>query len=236
MIILLVIMFVLFSGLESGADIYKYMANDGTICFTNVPMDRNGSIVMKEKRSYQKSNRDYSNVYVDKESFHNIAEEKARRHNIDPRLVKAVIKVESNWNPNAVSPKGAQGLMQLMPSTASIMGINDPFNPDANIEGGVRYLKYLLRKFNGNISLALAAYNAGPKLVERIKSVPPIPETITYVKQVINYYLRSNGSIVNTDFPEIKSREVKRDPRIQKIVLKNGTVLFTNSYFVILYE
>lgn len=230
MVAILIIIFVLFSRLESRADIYKCISDDGTIYFTNAPMDRNGSVVVKEKRSYQRSNRQYSNGCADRESFHNMAEEKSRQHNIDPQLVKAVIKAESNWNPNAVSPKGAQGLMQLMPSTASIMGVSNPFNPEANIDGGIRYLKYLLQRFNGNLTLALAAYNAGPKLVERIKSVPPIPETITYVKRVINYYSRGNGSAVNIGFPEIKSQEIKRDPRIQKMILKDGTILFTNSY------
>jgi soluble lytic murein transglycosylase-like protein len=230
MVALLVIMLVLFAGLESSADIYKYISDDGVVYFTNAPMDRNGRVVMKEEKSYQKPNKEYARVYAGRGMFHNMAEEKARRHNIDPQLVKAVIKAESNWNPNAVSPKGAQGLMQLMPSTASIMGVSNPFNPEDNIDGGIRYLKYLLQKFNGNLTLALAAYNAGPKLVERIKSVPPIPETVMYVKRVINYYSKGTGAAVNIDFPEIKSQEIKRDPRIQKITLKDGTVLFTNSY------
>ncbi len=230
MVAILIIMLVLFTGLEAYADIYKYISDDGTVYFTNAPMDRNGSVVVREKRSYQRSNKQYSNAYVDREGFHNMAEEKARQHNIDPQLIKAVIKAESNWNPDAVSSKGAQGLMQLMPSTASIMGVSNPFNPEDNIDGGIRYLKYLLQKFNGNLTLALAAYNAGPKLIERIKSVPPIPETITYVNRVINYYSKGNATAMNIDFQKIKNQEIKRDPRIQKMVLKDGTVLFTNSY------
>ncbi len=231
MVALLVIMLVLFTGLESHADIYKYISDDGTVYFTNAPIERNGTVVVKEKRSYQRPNKEYKNVYVDRENFHNMAEERARRHNIDPQLVKAVIKAESNWNPNAVSPKGALGLMQLMPLTASIMGVSNPFNPEDNIDGGIRYLKYLLQKFNGNITLALAAYNAGPKLVDRIKNIPPIPETITYVRRVINYYSRGKGTVVNMDLPEIK-----RQSRIQKIVLRDGTVLFTNSYLASSYN
>jgi len=231
MVVLLVIMLVLFTGLESHADIYKYISDDGTVYFTNAPMDRNGSVVIKEKKSYQKPNEEYDRVYVSRGMFHDIAEEKARQHNIDPQLVKAVIKAESNWNPNAVSPKGALGLMQLMPSTASIMGVSNPFNPEDNIDGGIRYLKYLLQKFNGNLTLALAAYNAGPKLVDRIKNIPPIPETITYVRRVINYYSRGKGTVVNMDLPEIK-----RQSRIQKIVLRDGTVLFTNSYLASSYN
>lgn len=225
MVALLVIIFVLFAKMESYADIYKYISDDGTVYFTNAPIEENGTVVVKEKRSYQRPNKECNKGYVHRENFHNMAEERAERHNIDPQLVKAVIKAESNWNPNAVSPKGAQGLMQLMPSTASIMGVSNPFNPEANIDGGIRYLKYLLQKFNGNLTLALAAYNAGPKLVEKIKSVPPIPETVMYVKRVINYYSKGNGTAENTYFPEIK-----RENRIQKMTLKDGTVLFTNSY------
>lgn len=229
MIALLVTILVLFSGLESSADIYKYISDDGTVYFTNAPVEKNGTVVVRERGFYRRSNKKYSNVYVDKESFHNMVEERAKLHNIDPQLVKAVIKAESNWNPNAVSPKGAQGLMQLMPSTASILGVGNPFDPEDNIDGGIRYLKYLLQKFNGNLTLALAAYNAGPKLVERIKSIPPIPETITYVKRVINYYSGGRGA-ANTDFAKIR-----REDRIQRMILKDGTVLFTNSYLANTY-
>lgn len=229
MAVLIFILIMLFVSVESQADIYKYISDDGTVYFTNAPIEENGTVVVKEKRSYQRPNKEYNKGYVHRENFHNMAEERAKRHNIDPQLVKAVIKAESNWNPNAVSPKGAQGLMQLMPSTASIMGVSNPFNPEANIDGGIRYLKYLLQKFNGNLTLALAAYNAGPKLVEKIKSVPPIPETITYVKRVINYYSGGRGT-ANTDFAAIR-----REDRIQRMILKDGTVLFTNSYLANAY-
>ncbi len=223
MVALLVMSFLLFSGLESYADIYQYVSDDGMVHFTNTPMDRSGKVIIKEKNSYQKPDKNYSKSYINGERFQNITEEKAKQHNIDPKLVKAVIKAESNWNPNAVSPKGALGLMQLMPSTASIMGVSNPFNPEDNIDGGIRYLKYLLQKFNGNLTLALAAYNAGPNLVERIKGVPPIQETVTYVKRVISYYSKNGGT-------NLDSGDIKTQNRIHKIVLNDGTVLFTNSY------
>lgn len=110
------------------------------------------------------------------------------RYLVDPDLIKAVIRTESGFNRYAVSSKGAQGLMQLMPETAREMKVRDPFNPSQNIAGGVRYLRYLLDSFNGNLTLTLAAYNAGPTLVRKIGRVPQIPETIRYVEKVLAFY------------------------------------------------
>jgi transglycosylase-like protein with SLT domain len=108
----------------------------------------------------------------------------ARKHEVEPSLVDSVIRVESNYNPNAVSSAGAMGLMQLIPSTARRFGVNDTFHPEQNIEGGVRYLKYLMQLYNGDERLALAAYNAGEGAVARYKGIPPYPETRNYVYQV----------------------------------------------------
>lgn len=112
-------------------------------------------------------------------------EEIAARHGVDPQLVHAVIGVESSFNPWAVSPKGAQGLMQLMPRTASALGVRDSFNPRDNIDGGVRYLRYLLDRYPGDLSLALAAYNAGEGAVAQYGGIPPYPETQQYVRKVL---------------------------------------------------
>ncbi len=117
-------------------------------------------------------------------SLESFIEEIALRYQLDPRLVRAVIEVESAYNPFAVSPKGARGLMQLMPQTARRLGVRDSFNPWENVEGGVRYLKYLLEMFNGDQRLALAAYNAGEGAVFRYGGVPPYPETAWYLYRV----------------------------------------------------
>jgi soluble lytic murein transglycosylase-like protein len=109
----------------------------------------------------------------------------SRRHSVDPALVMAVIDVESAFRPEAVSPKGAMGLMQLMPQTAANLGVAEPFDPNANIEGGVRHLRALLDRYQGDQRLALAAYNAGAAAVERHSGVPPYDETRTYVRRVL---------------------------------------------------
>jgi hypothetical protein len=112
----------------------------------------------------------------------------ARRHGLDPGLVLAVVAVESGFRPAAVSPKGARGLMQLMPGTAAELGVGDALDPGANLDGGVRYLAALLARYDGDVRLALAAYNAGQRAVERHDGVPPYAETRAYVERVLRLY------------------------------------------------
>ena len=112
----------------------------------------------------------------------------SERHNIDPALVKAIILTESSANTNAVSRKGAQGLMQIMPKTARSVGVKNSAHPEQNIEAGTKYLRYLMDAYDGNIRIALAAYNAGPGTVRRYKGIPPYKETRSYIKKVLAYY------------------------------------------------
>jgi soluble lytic murein transglycosylase-like protein len=120
-------------------------------------------------------------------------EQAASKQGVDPNLVRAIIKVESNFNPNAVSNKGAMGLMQLMPGTASRLSVSNPFDPQQNVEAGVRHLRHLLNNFNGDVRLSLAAYNAGEGAVARNRGVPPYAETQNYVKRITDLYGKGGG-------------------------------------------
>jgi len=166
------------------SDIYKYTDAEGIIHLTNVPTENDIPyvLVMREKR-----------VLFDKKLSDNISRyddliaKASKKYNVESALIKAVIKAESNFNHMAVSRKGAKGLMQLMPATASSLHVQDSFHPENNIEGGVKYLRYLLKYFNGSLHLALAAYNAGENAVIRYGGIPPYRETQTYVHRVLSY-------------------------------------------------
>jgi len=147
-----------------------------------------------------------------------VVEQTARRHEVDVNLVKAMIHTESNSNPRAVSSKGALGLMQLMPFTARDLGVTNVFDPAQNVDGGVRYLKSLLTQFGGDLSLSLAAYNAGPGAVTRYGGVPPYRETVNYVKKIGNLY----GSL------HAQAPQPAKQPGITRTVDENGKVVYTN--------
>jgi len=168
------------------ADIYRYQDKAGVWHFTNVKTDRKYSLYL---RSYKKK----SSQYI--KDYEGIITQASRRFSVDPSLIKAVIKAESGFNHKAVSHKGAQGLMQLMPKTSSDMKVKDPFNPEENIFGGTRYLSLMLQRYNSDKVLALAAYNAGPKNVATYQGVPPFNETETFIKRVLLYYNRYRAGV-----------------------------------------
>lgn len=158
-----------------------YLDDSNAMCIENnfeaIILSRNEEVTFK-----QQSSKSITSAY------NRIINKKSDQYRLESSLIKAVIKVESNWNSKAVSHAGAMGLMQLMPTTADDLNVTNPFNPEDNIDGGARYLRYLLDKFDGNLSHALAAYNAGPTRVKRHRGIPPIKETQQYVKRVLSLY------------------------------------------------
>lgn len=168
--------------LSSRAEIYQYVSSNGTVSLTNVPTDPR----------YRRVDLDSSRLRpsLSERDLAPVISRHSRQHRLHPALLRAVIKAESDFDPMAVSRAGAMGLMQLMPQTAVRLDVRDLFDPDENIGGGAKYLRQLLDRFNGNLPLALAAYNAGEHVVDRYQSLPPINETRQYVHKVLRYYRR----------------------------------------------
>ena len=167
------------------ADIYMYIDADGVMHFTNAPTesDRDYRVYIRERSSYR-SSRSYP-----PDKYDELISVASKQYGVDSRLVKAIIKAESDFNPTAVSKKGAMGLMQIMPQNFQHLDIEDPFDPRENIMGGTRYFRYLYDRFDGKLALSLAAYNAGPTAVDNYnKTIPPYRETEQYVQRVLTYY------------------------------------------------
>lgn len=163
------------------ADIYMYLDSDGILHFTNTPTSSHYKLYIKEKPKK-------SPAEEAKDRYDHIIKEASYVSGISFALIKAMIRVESNFDSNAVSKKGAMGLMQIMPNNFDALDIDDPFNPRENIMGGSKYFQQMLARYDGKLPLALAAYNAGPTAVDRNHGIPPIRETEDYVKKVMNYY------------------------------------------------
>lgn len=176
------------------ADIYKFVDRDGRIYYTDQPKNNKYKRIIKSRASsffssYTPKSHGYSTA--NKQRFSVLIEQAAFRHQVDPKLVHAVIQTESAYNSTAISSAGAVGLMQLMPDTARRFGVYDRNDPDQNVDGGTRYLKHLIGLFGPNLDLAVAAYNAGENAVIKYNhSIPPYPETQNYVKQVLALYNR----------------------------------------------
>jgi len=183
------------------ADIYQFTDESGVVHFSNVNVDNTKKYrrVHVEPRT-SRSSRDGSLASASSlqslpdsgkrlpQAYTEIIKTACDRHGVDPALVHAIVKVESDFNPHAISRKGAMGLMQLMPQTAIEMNVRNSFNPYENIDGGVKYLRYLIKQYSGNLSLALAAYNSGETAVNKWGTIPPFRETQDYVQRILRLY------------------------------------------------
>lgn len=166
------------------ADIYMFIDSQGVLHFTNTPTSSQYKLYIKERPKPAAATIQYDEII----------QEASKRYGLSFFLIKAMIKVESNFDSRAVSKKGALGLMQIMPQNLQAFNIREPYDPKDNIMGGASYFKSLIERFDGKLPLALAAYNAGPTIVDKYRDIPPIKETKDYVKKVMKYfYLYKNS-------------------------------------------
>ena len=175
-------------------DIYRYIDAAGVVHFTNTPTAKGYTLFLKENREERIVQAQPRRFKTGPDVYDTIILKAARVFGVDHALIKAVIHAESSFNPNAVSMKGARGLMQIMPQNDASLNISNPFDPSQNIMGGTRYLKRMLIRYNEKLALALAAYNAGPSAVDKYNRIPPYEETQTYVQRVISLYSRYKSS------------------------------------------
>ena len=198
-------------------EVYHFVDQEGVIHFTNVPTDPRFRPLRPADASRLKT-RTIPSTIVPPSMLDRLVTEAAHQYGVEVGLIKAVIKAESDFDAYAVSRAGAQGLMQLMPATAELLEVEDPFDPAANILAGVRHLRDLLDRFEGNIPLAVAAYNAGALRVEAAGGIPPIDETRQYVQRVLAYY---------RDY--LRREPAARLRPVRRVVTPQGTILLTNA-------
>ena len=179
----IIIFSIIITGSSVYADIYMYIDENGVMHFTNAPTSNeyDYKVYIKEKAAVSK------NFYTTNKYDHFISDA-AKQTGVDSRLLKAMIKAESDFDPRAVSHKGAMGLMQIMPGNFKMLNLENPFDPWQNIMAGAQYFKKMYERFNGKLALSLAAYNAGPTAVDRYQRIPPYQETEEYVRRVLRYY------------------------------------------------
>jgi soluble lytic murein transglycosylase-like protein len=168
------------------ADIFLYVDKEGVMHFSNAPTHNQYRVYMKERPGTPPEIAKIAKPDTDK--YDHLINESCGLHGVDFALVKAIIRAESSFDPYAISSKGAEGLMQLMPETSKKLNVANPFDPHENIKGGVKYLRYLLDRFNSDLRLSLAAYNAGETTVAQVNGVPNYRETKSYVAEVLRYY------------------------------------------------
>jgi hypothetical protein len=211
----------------AGAQIARTVDPTGREMFVNVdpPVSVRLSAAKSRKTIYLPAESTFMGashpaMSIDRDGAEKLVREAAQRHNVDPALVRAVIQTESNWNPTAYSRKGAGGLMQLIPTTAQRYGANDVFNPQQNIDAGVRHLRGLLERYNGNLELALAAYNAGEGAVDRAHGIPAFRETRDYVQKVQDAYFRPGSGRLEGAFSNPRAIHREVDPS-GRIIFKN---------------
>ncbi len=189
---------------KSVAEMHVCVDANGKEHYTNIIATDNCKPLQTRKRITRRPEGDSNSrrvttfrqhLQADSSTYDHHIRRSSRLYNVDPFLIKAVIKTESDFDCYALSKKGAQGLMQLMPGTAKELNVRNPFNPYENIDGGTRYLRDMLELFDGNVALSLAAYNAGPTLVRRLQRIPRNSETVGYVKKVLAYYKGYRGNL-----------------------------------------
>jgi len=207
------LLFALSASTAHSGDIIKFVDESGTVHFTDYTVPMEYDVYMKNAERKRLSGPIKSNRYS-KEIY-----QAGNRHGIDRHLIQSVIQAESGYDPMAVSSSGARGLMQLMPQTAAQYMVDNVHNPEQNIDGGTRHLKHLINKYDGNVKMALAAYNAGETVVAEYDGVPPYPETETYVERVMEFYR------------ELSGKELRDNKRavIYRYIDENGTLIVTDT-------